>query len=165
MIELINIRNTNDHTKLVRLLRTYISEMMMYVEAEAEAEAPSIDSPAVDTILGHYQNSNSHWPYLISVDTQIVGFCLLRDYPAQPGTYDIDQFFVLVHHRRKGLGRATLQALLGKHPGNWLIRVLKQNAGALEFWINATKACVGNKYQHHLVYDNGLEMNFIRFST
>lgn len=65
----------------------------------------------------------------------------------------------------KGVGKKALLAVVANHPGKWQIRVLKENAAALKFWVSAVKNIVGSRYDVSLDIDVDLEMYFIRFEA
>ena len=155
------VATETDWKQLTSLLKTYIAEMIQYVN---ESDVDDVTQRLINE-LENYKAEENRWPYLITSDSAVAGFCFLRYFPQEPGTYDIDQFFVLKDFRRTGIGSACLAKLIALHPGKWLIRVLKTNEGALAFWLRAVAACAGEDYERSLAIDNGTEKHFIRFDT
>lgn len=162
MIEAKLTRITRDGSHMLdELFSIYVKEMMAYVEI-GSATTPTPNSEDRHAI---YFTSDTHWPYFISSNGAIAGFCFIRRYPQDPETYDIDQFFILDKYKRLGLGRETLKYLVELHPGNWLVRVLKRNTSALSFWKNSISAIVDENFTTASGLDNNTEMNFIRFDS
>lgn len=90
-------------------------------------------------------------------------FFFVREYPANRQLVDVHQFFLLRKFRRQGVGIEALHQGVRQHPGQWQIRVLKQNLGALKFWRSAVTALVGSRFDAGMGLDIDLEMHFIRF--
>ena len=146
---------------LERLYLTYLQEMSLYFESGST----STDVTLPERTLRKYWNDSGHWAYLIVAHQEVAGFCLVRGYPGEPGTNDIEQFFISEKFKRQGVGRLALRQVLEAHPGNWIVRVLKQNKPALQFWPRAIEACVGSRYTQKFELDESLEMHFIRFQV
>ncbi|MCB1670016.1 MAG: GNAT family N-acetyltransferase [Gammaproteobacteria bacterium] len=156
-IQLVEI-DEGSQEPLPTLFQDYVLEMCQYLDPE-DAEKQSLNAAA---ILQRYWQNKHRWAYLIMADRQIAGFCLLRVYPQETDTFDIDQFFVTTRFRRRGIGRVALLELVRKHPGRWLIRVLKTNSKALAFWLDVVTEVSDGDYQ--LTADQ-VDMDFVRFCT
>jgi len=52
-----------------------------------------------------YWKKQDHLPYFIYAGAELAGFALIRRYPANTATYDIEQFFVLRKFKGKGVGK------------------------------------------------------------
>ncbi len=156
-IELVKIDNVND-CRLKDMFQTYVIEMQMFLD-QSDTKNKCLNSAE---ILNRYWGNLPNWPYLIMKDNEITGFCLLRHLPGEPETIDIDQYYVSKEFRRMGIGGMSLKILIERHPGNWVIRVLKTNTGALNFWIHAVQTRIGTGYECKSERD---DMHFIRFAT
>ncbi len=110
-----------------------------------------------------YWRKEDHTPYFICVDANIAGFVLVRKYPTQLNTYDIEQFFVLRKYKRQGVGKKAIAHVLKRYPGEWQIRVLQENSAALHFWKAAVTSAVGQAYSLEIDLDVDKEMHFFRF--
>lgn len=141
------------------LYRAYVHEMAPYFEPSSK----STDATHQTRTLRKYWNNKGHWAYLIYSSKEIAGFCLVRHYPDEFCTHDIEQFYISEAFKRQGIGRSALRQVLKAHPGDWLVRVLEENERALLFWHQAIRGCVGGRYTHGAELDDGLEMHFIRF--
>ncbi len=117
------------------------------------------------SLLDAYWAQNDHYPYFIFVGTELAGFALVRKYPSNTAIYDIGQFFVLRKFKGQGIGKNALERVLKAFPGQWQIRVLVENTGALRFWTSAVSSVVGCEYTLSLQNDVDLMMNFIRFEV
>lgn len=84
--------------------------------------------------LPDYWEKADHAPYLIRVDGNIAGFALVRPFPEEPGRNEIAEFFVARKFKNQGVGRQSAFQLFDAYPGQWLVRVLAGNEGALRFW-------------------------------
>ena len=142
---------------LPSLFADYVAEMLNFLDQND----PNTQSVDADQILEKYWQQSPIWPYLILADDEVAGFCLLRHYPKEPGTKDIDQYYITPGFRRRGLGRRCLLKLTQIHPGNWLIRVLKTNTGAFAFWLDAVNHSVNAVCECR---DESEHQHFIRFN-
>lgn len=142
------------------LYRDYVEEMLAYVESSTRADPVSM----AQEVFLRYVDTSAHWGYLIQADGQARGFCLLRHYPGEQKTFDMEQFYVAPELRRTGMGQSALMMVLRHFPGEWLIRVLKPNTRALQFWERSLRhAC--DTLSISLEQDGDLEMVFMRFTT
>lgn len=115
--------------------------------------------------LDRYWQRDDHSPFFIYVDSEIAGFALIRRYPTDLSTYDVEQFFVLKRHNGKGVGKKALELLTAQFIGKWQIRVLVENNKGLQFWLSAISNIVEQEYALSQELDIDLMMNFIRFNT
>jgi predicted acetyltransferase len=156
-IELFRVEENDSHLKAIFPL--YVSEMVKYLD-QSEDKNKSIDA---EHILLNYWSQSPRWPYLIIVDKVVAGFCMLRHYPGEFETVDVDQYYVANSFRRRGVGVNSLAMLTKMHPGKWLIRVLKTNEAAFKFWVSAVESCIGNNFDYRKEKKDN--MCFIRFNT
>ncbi|WP_237475579.1 GNAT family N-acetyltransferase [Vibrio tetraodonis] len=113
--------------------------------------------------LTPYWHQNDHKPYFIYVENEIAGFVLLRRYPECKSIWDIEQYFVLKKFKGQGVGKRAFQQLTEKYPGQWQVRILKENKVAMKFWLATIESIVKTDYLSELAIDVDLEMHFIRF--
>ncbi len=112
-----------------------------------------------------YWELDDHAPYFIYVESDLVGFVLVRRYPENNAVYDIAQFFVLRKFKGRGVGKEALKLIVKMFPGKWQIRVLTENEGALQFWTSAVSNLVGDKYNQTKEADKDLLMHFLKFEV
>jgi predicted acetyltransferase len=77
------------------------------------------------------------FPYLIHAGDEIAGFALVLDHcplTDRRSCFFMAEFFVLRAHRHRGIGKAAVNDLIDRHPGDWHVGVPLQNRPALAFW-------------------------------
>ncbi len=156
----LRLATSDDKEKLNNLIRRYFAELIKNISPN-----PGLTPEQLIHKLEKYWCEKKHWPYLIEANEKIAGFCFLRDFPEEPGNFDIEEFFIANEFRRQGVGTQCLARLIALHPGAWIVRVLKENEKALRFWLHAVEVCQGENYLHQLEPYNEKERHFIRFTT
>ena len=76
-------------------------------------------------------------PYLLYDQETLIGFALVTSrchITGRSPCWFMGEFFVLRPHRRKGLGEQAVKEILSRHPGQWHLTNLVENAGADAFW-------------------------------
>ncbi len=151
---------TKDVDILLNLFQFYIYDMSKIIGKKVgESGKFSFNQ---DALVKYWENTD-HWAYLVYMGEDIAGFCLVRKYPEEKEVYDIEQFFMLNSFKSMRVGTQVFDSLMLNHPGKWLIRVLKENTGALRFWLKVVRGQVGNNYTSSFELDEDLEMHFIRY--
>ena len=86
--------------------------------------------------LDLYWKEPERQPFLIEVDGEVVGFCLIR---RRNGGWSIAEFWVRPGQRRGGVGRAAVEAVAerGREDGAGYLeaKVHPDNQEALPFWL------------------------------
>ncbi len=111
----------------------------------------------------YWQNPEYH-AYFAFLGNELVGFALVRPQPDTPDIWDMEQFFILRHHRRRGLGQALFYACLERHPGLWQIRVMMGNIRAWQFWTSSVKALNPQGYTESELMEGSDAMKRIQFT-
>ena len=83
-----------------------------------------------------------------------VGFALARC--EAPGTWLVDEMFIVAGERRKGCGAEAFDALTARHPGRWTLTVRPEVPEALAFW----RSVVGEAPTEELGADGLLRHRF-----
>jgi predicted acetyltransferase len=92
-----------------------------------------------DGTYGGYPYLDACWtepdrhPFLFRVDGRIAGFALVRS--GRP--HDMAEFFVMRKYRRGGIGAEAARAVFSEFPGEWQVRQIAANVGAIAFWRRA----------------------------
>ncbi|GLS90191.1 hypothetical protein GCM10007916_12580 [Psychromonas marina] len=147
---------------LENLFPYYIYDMSEYMGwAPSESGLFTYNADSLDL----YWNRSDHFPFFIYVGEELAGFVLIRKYPENESVYDIAQFFVLRKFKGKGVGKKSLELVVGLFPGKWQIRVLIENDGALIFWQSAVANIVGEHYEQTKSIDVDLLMHFLSFEV
>ena len=75
--------------------------------------------------------------YLITVDDNIAGFCLLTKAPyvlKKDCDYCINEFFIIGSYRGKGIVYEICKVIFAQHPGRYSLEVIDANVRAMSFW-------------------------------
>ena len=80
--------------------------------------------------LDHYWTEAERHPFLFKVNGRFAGFAFVR--AGKP--HDMAEFFVMRKYRRSGVGLDAARAVFAKFPGEWQVRELAANEGAIAFW-------------------------------
>jgi predicted acetyltransferase len=117
----LRVAEVDDRDEVERLLASYLFEF--------------------DGRTGPYPDLDWYWahadqlPFLIEADAQPVGVCLIR---IRDGGWSIAELFVQPSHRRAGIGRAAIEALVEEaraaSADHLEAKVHPDNQAALPFW-------------------------------
>jgi len=152
----------DERGKAADLVHAYVCEMLTFVGVDN----PSAEQVATGiALVNAYWKTADHYPFLIYCDNELVGFSLVRRYPADTSLYDMGQFFISDSYKGKGIGREAFYQTLARFPGAWLIRVLPENLSALQFWKKVIAEATQGEYRILMELDKDLEVHFIRFSV
>jgi predicted acetyltransferase len=91
-----------------------------------------VDGRFRDDRLLTYLAYEDHWPLLIKVNNEIVGFALVRK--SKPDTHVIGEFFIKPESRRIGVGTLAVSQIVHSFPGAWEVPFQEENAKAAIFW-------------------------------
>ncbi len=152
-----------ERTRLEVMFQYYLYDMAEFTGARLSSGGRY--NYSFEQIDPYWQNPD-YTPYFAYVANELVGFALVRPHPEEAEVtqvWDIEQFFILRHHRRNGLGQALFQACLERHAGQWQIRVMLENTRAWQFWTSAVKALNPSQYEESQMAEDGQKMNLIRF--
>jgi predicted acetyltransferase len=151
----IKLQLATDSKIITSLFQYYIYDMSEYAKFSPDENGSYAVSDTVSK-LSDYWKLPEHYPYLITVDGEIAGFSLLRRFPFNKNYFDIGQFFILRKYKNKGVGKKAFQLSVRKHPGKWITRVLLNNTGAYNFWLNVISeiSSENQKILKEKYYDN-----------
>lgn len=105
-------------------------------------------------MLSPYWNEQvGHKAFLIRVEGNPAGFCLLKHSHAAPKAIDhcIDEFFIVPPFRRHGVGLRVVTEVCGSRPGCWCVDMKARNQPAIEFWRRAIAAVSGEIAQEDML--------------
>lgn len=109
---------------------------------------------------------NGHDAYLAKIGDALAGFAVVGsaiDWLANSDAHDVHEFFVIRRFRRRGFGERMATLVWNERPGEWLVRVLERNAGAVLFWRDAIAGFSGGVYGEEERIVNGRAWRFFRF--
>jgi predicted acetyltransferase len=96
------------------------------------------------------------------------GFALIgpaSDWIDDVGAHDVHEFFIMRKFRRRSIGRSMASFLWTQYPGEWLVRVLEDNAPALTFWHCEISSYSDGSYGEVQQIVNGRSWKFFRFAN
>jgi predicted acetyltransferase len=114
----------------------------------------------------YWSDPDNHFAFLIRVGDRIGGFALAtRGSPesTDPDVFDVAEFFVLRRYRRSGVGGRAAHLLWARFPGEWIVRVLEENAGALRFWRRTIAEVAGDAVRESEVAGHPIEWPVFQF--
>ena len=118
-----------DDARLGRLLQLYIHEWSAKLPVPIGADA-LFAYPG----LAAYRDRASHRAFLF-IERVPLGFALIeRD---ETGAWNVEEFFVLVGARKRGVGAAAARRIFAELPGRWTFTVRPENPEGLAFWRRA----------------------------
>lgn len=87
--------------------------------------------------LSRYWRDEGRFPFLVTVDGHLGGCVLVSRgsrISADPGVWDMAEFFIVRRYRKRGIGAAVAHEIWRRFPGPWEVRVLESNPPARAFW-------------------------------
>lgn len=105
---------------------------------------------------------NGYDVYLANVLDSLAGFAIVG---SVEGAHDVHEFFVTRSFRRSGVGQTMATLLWDERPGEWLVRVLEANVGAVLFWRSAISEYSGGSYAEEGRSVKGRPWRFFRFAV
>jgi predicted acetyltransferase len=146
---------------LRNLFEHYIHDMTEWFDVHTKADGSySYDTSEVW--------EKGYEAYLAKVGESIAGFALVGsadEWLGDIGAHDVHEFFVLRRFRRSGFGLTMATLVWAQHPGEWLVRVLEENAPAVLFWRSAVLSHSGGLYKEEGRIVNGRAWRFFRFGS
>lgn len=129
---------------LANLLNLYLHDFSEFDDVAIEADG-RFTYPYLDL----YWEDPNRYPFLIRADRKLAGFALVRiltDPRTGSTCIDMTEFFVLRRFRRQGVGNAAARRLWDLFVGDWEVRVLAGNVGALPFWRGSIDTYTGGNF-------------------
>jgi len=107
----------------------------LYAHDFSELNGADVDERGVFgyRYLDSYWVETEHHPFLLRVNGRLAGFALVRTLPP----HDMAEFFVMRKYRRGGVGVHAARAVFARFPGEWQVREVASNVGAIAFWRHA----------------------------
>ena len=105
---------------------------------------------------------NGYDVYLAKVLDELAGFAIVGSIE---GAHDVHEFFVARSFRRSGVGERMATQLWEERPGEWLVRVLEANTGAVHFWRTAITKYSGGSHTEEDRNVKGRPWRFFKFTA
>lgn len=127
---------------LRRLLTDYLAEFSVMESSHVLRDA---DDQIPYRYFDQYWSEPTRFPFCIAVDSEIAGFCLLRDSGQR---WEVAEFYVVPAHRRNGFGAAAVASVKAfcRESGRYATieaSALRVNHRALAFWRSQGFVTVG----------------------
>lgn len=144
---------------LRNLFEHYIHDMAAWFELDTKADGSySYDTSPV------WKNGCD--VYLARIGQSLAGFALVgsaSEWLGDAGAHDVHEFFIIRRYRRRGFGERMAALLWRERPGEWLVRVLESNAGAVGFWRAVISSHSHGVHAEEVRNVNGRRWRFFRF--
>lgn len=124
----VTIENATDKVVISNLIQLYLYDMTSDMPFAVGADG-RYDYDQLDHFWQH--------PYKIHAGEDLVGFALVIDncpITQTSNCFFMAEFFILKSYRNQGIGRASAQQILDRHPGNWHVATITKNLTAVSFW-------------------------------
>lgn len=135
----------SDEPILANLLSLYLHDF-----SEVLGGLPRPDGRFEYNYLPAYFVEPNRTALLIRVNGALGGFAMVSRgsiVTGSPDTWDLCEFFVVRGLRRKGVGCKAASAVFSRFGGDWEVRVLERNTGAMEFWPHAVRQHTDGEFE------------------
>ncbi len=112
---------------LRHLLHLYLYELSQFTQCDVDAQGLY-----EYRYLDHYWTEAERHPFLLQIEGQWAGFCLLR--VQEDGKRSVSEFFVARKYRREGVGSRMARLIFDLFPGRWEISQLPDHIESHLFW-------------------------------
>lgn len=130
-----------DYPTIQNMARFYVYEMSRYCGLTSTDWACPEDGLYESFDFKSYFIDPTREAFLIKVDKELAGFCLLNKAGvSQDTTWNMGEFFILARFQRRSFGSLVTHQIFKSHPGQWEVRIIPENQAALRFW----RKTVGN---------------------
>jgi predicted acetyltransferase len=122
--------------------------------------------------LDNFWTEENWFPYFIKVDSKLVGFAMVSDYPEiKLGTnYSLHNFFIMYKYRKQGIGKYVVKYILNKYKGKWQLKYHPKNEISNIFWNKIIGEYTNGKYEiikdnTESIYEDGTIGHVLIFET
>jgi predicted acetyltransferase len=104
--------------------------------------------------LDDYFTDTNRRPLFILADDKVAGFALinLRDPLSDGNKQAIAEFYVIPDYRNQDIGKIATKKIFDMYPGEWVIRVRKDNP-AYDFWKKTIEEITGGNFEETIQND------------
>ncbi|MFO7943598.1 MAG: GNAT family N-acetyltransferase [Anaerolineales bacterium] len=135
-----------DQRKIMeRLFQLYLYDFSQFVDLEIDKRG-CFEYPSLDL----YWQEPDRFPYFIEVEGKLAGFVLIKkkvENVDDHQIFDVAEFFVLRSYRRQEVGTRSAHMIWDRFPGRWVVRVMKANKPAVQFWEQAVEKYTGGDFR------------------
>ncbi|MCL2576214.1 MAG: GNAT family N-acetyltransferase [Defluviitaleaceae bacterium] len=101
--------------------------------------------------LDYYWVEYGRFPYLMTIDSKLAGFALIRE--VEPQVFSVAEFFVVRKYRKMGVGSVLINEMFKLHKSKWIISTPIKNIVAQSFWRKSVRSASAGKYAEYLIED------------
>ena len=134
----VDLGSGDSRTALERLWQLYVHDLSEFRGTLPDDEG-SYPTERLETFLDDPDGAC----YLISHDSALVGFALIRGVVTEPKV--LGEFLIVRAARRRHVGHQAAIELLRAHPGGWEIAFQEENTAAARFWRRVAADTVGSE--------------------
>jgi predicted acetyltransferase len=132
---------------LANLLELYIHDFSEFLGIEIGVNGRF----GYDALPLYWRAAHRH-PFIVRVGGRVAGFALVF-FTEQ--AWDVQEFFIVRAHRRRGAGTCAVHELWRRLKGPWTVRVRESNRPAQLFWEKAIAGFTGNPVKPSRMEKNG----------
>jgi predicted acetyltransferase len=132
----------DDESLVANLLELYMHDMSEFFPLKLNRHGRF----CYERLSQYWSQPDSRQAYIVRADDEIAGCALVARgsvASTDPAALDLNEFFVLRSHRRKGVGQRAANLVWNQQPGKWVVRVARTNQRALHFWDATIRAYAG----------------------
>ncbi len=123
-----------DRAELEDLVDAYLVELATYRDRPVGAT-----NAADYAYLPLYWSEPGRHAFFFDTEHSRAGFALIREVRDE-GVIQMSEFYVRPPCRRRGVGRAAVEAIWARFPGSWELQVHVRNQVASAFWLGCIQA-------------------------
>jgi predicted acetyltransferase len=125
----------SDEPALQNMLQLYTHDFSVLWAGTSKGELQP-DGRFPDYPLSEYWTVPSWSAAIVRCDDCLAGFALVNDrgHSGKPVDRNMAELFILRKYRGRGVGRAAVERIFSRHPGQWEVAVARKNVAALSFW-------------------------------
>jgi predicted acetyltransferase len=115
-----------------------------------------------------YWSEPDRHPFLVRIHGNWAGFVLVKrgsELTPNHAAWDMVEFFVLRHYRRRGIGTRIAQEVWQRFPGPWEVRVMPSNTSACQFWARAIADFTGQPTHPVLLHKGNDDWRLFSFES
>jgi predicted acetyltransferase len=152
------------HDRLVRNLYQYY----LYDFSEMLDLPFGADGLFVDDDIDFMWRAPYSRGYLLRTGSEWGGLAIIEDRRQKPeadeAVINMEEFFVMRKHRRRGVGELFARALFDRYPGPWRVSEVPENVAAQRFWRRVIGAYTGGQFTE-AVWTRGARSGPVQYFT
>lgn len=151
------------HSVLANMLELYVHDFSEFLPMELGE-----DGRFGYKKLGLYWTDERRQAFLAKFQDELAGFVLVKrgsEISGNEEVWDMAEFFILRGYRRRGIGTELAAKVWRSCPGLWEVRVMANNAPALQFWNSAVTRFTGQQAKSVRLESGGQTWHVLSFKA